>query len=120
MINKLIFLRNGEEDFDRFCDHNDTKNLILLNLDRHIEFNGFKFTTNHLDEIVHIADYDYIYSVVPSVLDFSLWWNKEEQKYEIYFVGDRGQLINIHEIYPNIREVNNVQRLYLSNMLEEN
>ena len=49
----------------------------------------------------------------PYVLNWPYWFNKETKRYEIYFVED-GKLVNIHDaIYENLREENDVEKIYL-------
>lgn len=43
---------------------------------------------------------------------------KNKDKDELWFIRD-GKFVNVYDIYPNIRPVNNLMKMYMGNLFEE-
>lgn len=126
MNKKLIFIRKGKEDLDQIYFRMVDDEIInpelgisyyLYDIDEDIRHEGFKKVWKECKLCGQLNEW-YVTSY-PEVLDWNyLWYNNEFHKWEIYFI-ENGKLVNIHDIYPNIKPFTSITRMYLSNLLGE-
>ena len=126
MNKKLIFIRKGKEDLDQIYFRMVDDEIInpelgigyyLYDIDEDIRREGFKKVWKECKLCEQLNEW-YVTSY-PEVLDWNyLWYNNEFHKWEIYFI-ENGKLVNIHDIYPNIKPFTSITRMYLSNLLGE-
>ena len=91
-----------------------------LPIDRYIEVNagsGVHSNINVLDYIKEHTPDAVIYTNSIIAFDNKYAWNEELKLPELYIrVGEHGIFTRIDKIYPNIREVNNLAKMWLAGM----
>lgn len=122
MNKKLIFLRNGIEDFKSL---NFGLEPYCYCIDNFINAYGYNKTIDMLNNDNFIYRTDYVMTSCPTILDArndesdNIWWNEEEHKFEIFFVED-GKLKNISEYTTReLRKAHNIEKLYLNGGLDD-
>ena len=125
-MKKLIFIRNGKEELDQLYIRTVDDEVVnpeldigdyLYDIDRDIRRKGFKKTWQ--DGIIASQLNEWYVTSYPEVLNWNfLWFDDKTQRYQIYFI-EKDKLVWIHDIYEAIRPINNVAKMYLSNLLGE-
>ena len=140
MDKKLIFLRNGQQDFNvvyKYIPSNYKEPWDILNGNYELRPElGLEGMPYDIDECIREKGYvnavEYLHGMLnniytttcPAILSAHdenfdpMWWNEEEHKWEIYFIEDY-MLKNISEFTTReLRAAHNIERLYLNGGLD--
>ena len=118
-MRKLIFLRKGMLfDYPKFLNTDVYKEHHYVYIDYDIQGEGYKRVLQKIENNAIDYEQEYIMTTCPELLREHMWWNEQEKKWEIYFVEEKG-LVPIQEYTDKwLREVHNIEKLYLNGGLD--